>query len=60
MIERALAWEQTKILPTGEISSEGNTRSAGQETDRSDKVKQVDYRSTIRGFAYWTSVTGEP
>ncbi|WP_017316206.1 hypothetical protein [Mastigocladopsis repens] len=59
MIDKALSWEKTKILPSGEISSEGNTRTAGQETGRSRKVKKVDFKSAIRGFAYWASVTGD-
>ncbi len=58
MINRALAWEQTRILPTGEINSEGNTRTAGQETGRSGKVKKIDTNAVIRGFDYWASVTG--
>lgn len=58
MIERALDWQETRILPTGEISSEGNTRTAGQERGRSGKVKKVTYNLVIRGFAYWGAVTG--
>ncbi len=60
MIDKALAWEQTRILPTGEISSEGNRRTGGQERGRSGKVKTVDYKQALRGFAYWASVTGDP
>ena len=60
MIDKGLTWEQTMILPTGEISREGNTRSGGQETARSGKVKQVDYKNAIRGFAAWASLTGNP
>lgn len=59
MIERAMAWQQTRILPTGEISSDGNSRTAGQEQGRAGRVKKVDYRPAIRGFAYWASVTGD-
>lgn len=59
MIDKALLWEQTRILPTGEISAEGNTRTAGQERGRTGKVKHPDNRLAIRGFAYWASVTGD-
>ncbi len=59
MIDRALAWEQTRILPSGAISTKGNTRTAGQEKRRGGKAKTVSYKSTIRGFAYWASVTGD-
>ena len=60
MIDKGLAWEQTRMLPTGEISREGNTRTGGQEKGRTGKIKKVDYRSAVRGFAYWASVTGDP
>ena len=59
MIDKALAWEQTRILPSGAISTKGNTRTAGQERRRGGKAKTVSYKSTIRGFAYWASVTGD-
>lgn len=59
MINKALVWEQTRILPTGKISSYGNTRTAGQEQRRNGEVKMVDHRIVFRGFAYWASVTGD-
>ncbi|GAP93818.1 hypothetical protein [Leptolyngbya sp. NIES-2104] len=59
MINRGLAWERSRILPTGEISSDGNQRTAGQERTRVGAVKEVSHRSVIRGFAYWASVTGD-
>ncbi|GET43231.1 hypothetical protein [Microseira wollei] len=59
MINKALTWAQTRILPTGEINSEGNTRTGGQETRRTGEVKQVDPRIVYRGFAYWASATGD-
>jgi hypothetical protein len=59
MIDQALSWQKTRILPTGKISTNGNTRTAGQERGRSGKVKKVSYNSAIRGFAYWASVTGD-
>ncbi|MFB2897430.1 hypothetical protein ACE1CI_31315 [Aerosakkonemataceae cyanobacterium BLCC-F50] len=59
MINKALIWEETRILPSGEISSEGNTRTAGQERRRNGQIKKVDRWTAIWGFAYWASVTGE-
>jgi hypothetical protein len=59
MINKALLWEKQRILPSGEIDSEGNSRTAGQERGRMGKVKHVDYSAVIRGFAYWASVTGD-
>jgi len=57
MIEKALAWVEKRILTTGEISTEGNTRSAGQESGRAGETKKIDYKTAIRGFAYWAAVT---
>ncbi|MBV9389780.1 MAG: hypothetical protein JOZ78_25435 [Chroococcidiopsidaceae cyanobacterium CP_BM_ER_R8_30] len=59
MINRALSWEETRITPLGKIRNDGNTRTAGQETTRSGKVKKVSYRSVFRGFADWASLTGD-
>jgi hypothetical protein len=53
MINRALIWEETRILRTGEISTIGNTRTAGQERNRYGKVKKVGPDVQIRAFAYW-------
>lgn len=58
MIDKSLVWQQTRMLPSGEISTEGNTRTGGQEKGRSDKVKGIDRKSALRSFAYWASVTG--
>ncbi|MGK7878194.1 MAG: hypothetical protein AB4426_34280 [Xenococcaceae cyanobacterium] len=60
MIEGALAWEESRILPSGEISSQGNTRTGGQESVRIGQVKKINQREVLRGFAYWASVTGNP
>lgn len=57
MVEKALAWVEKRVLVTGEISTEGNTRSAGQESGRAGVIKKIDYKTAIRGFAYWAAVT---
>lgn len=60
MVNKALAWEQTRILPTGEISSEGNSRTAGQETGTLGKVKRIDHKAVFLGFAYWSLMNNNP
>ena len=58
MINQALQWEESLILTTGEISTEGNTRTGnGQELTRSGQAKQVNHREVVYGFAYWASMT---
>ncbi|PSB48495.1 hypothetical protein C7B80_05410 [Cyanosarcina cf. burmensis CCALA 770] len=58
MINRALTWEQARILSTGEISSQGNTRTGGEEKSRTGRTKDISSRAVLRGFAYWGAVTG--
>jgi hypothetical protein len=58
MINKGLAWEKGRILPSGEINAAGNTRT-GVVTDvtRTGQIKLIDHRSVIRGFGYWASAT---
>ena len=60
MIGRALNWEALRVLPTGQVTAEGNTRTAGQERGRSGAIKGVAYSRVIRGFAAWATLTGDP
>ncbi|MGH2345532.1 MAG: hypothetical protein ACRDG4_09930, partial [Chloroflexota bacterium] len=60
MIDRALTWEATRTLPSGEVTARGNTRTAGQEKARDGVVKGVAYSRVIRGFATWAALTGDP
>ena len=59
MINRAINWEQSRVLANGEISSEGNTRTSGQEILRTGQAKKINHREIMRGFAYWASVSRE-
>ena len=60
MINNGLEWEKGRILPTGEISSVGNTRTgSAQEVRRDGSIKLISHRSVFRGFAYWASLTGD-
>lgn len=60
MIERALAWEATRVQSSGEVSTQGNSRTAGQETARDGIVKGVAYSRVIRGFGTWAALAGDP
>lgn len=53
MIARNLAWEQTRVLPSGEVRRDGNTRTNGQEVDRHGKVKSIAYNSVVEAFGFW-------
>jgi PKD repeat protein len=58
MIDKGLAWEQGRILSTGEISTAGNSRVGTAETGPSGTLKTVDWRKAVTAFAYWYQVTG--
>lgn len=59
MINKGLAWEKGRILPTGEIDTTGNTRTGPGAIDfnRTGSLKPVDNRFVLRGFGYWASAT---
>jgi len=56
----AMDWQLTRILPNGEISTEGNTRVyAGGESFLGNE-KAVDVEKTIRALKYFASLTDNP
>jgi hypothetical protein len=59
MVERGLPWEESRILPSGAINTEGDTR-VGKEPARDGRMKRVDRNMVIDAFASWSSITGEP
>lgn len=60
MIEKGLQWEATRIFSNGKLNTNGNTRTAGQETGRDGvKVKTPAYKSIAAGFLYWGIVKND-
>ncbi|MEM7064808.1 MAG: hypothetical protein AAF572_16820 [Cyanobacteria bacterium P01_B01_bin.77] len=59
MLDQALLWEDSVILETGAINSDGNTRTEGVALTRAGEIKQINHREIIYGFAYWFSMTDE-
>jgi len=59
MLSKALMWEESRILETGEVSAEGNTRTGGQEVTRIGEEKHINHREIIHGFSYAASLTGD-
>ncbi|HWD64967.1 MAG TPA: hypothetical protein VG405_07310 [Solirubrobacteraceae bacterium] len=51
-IARGLAWERTRILPSGEVSTVGNTRANGVMHDHNG-VKRVVYPMVATALAWW-------
>jgi hypothetical protein len=51
-IARGLAWERTRILASGEVSTVGNTRANGVMRDHNGP-KRVVYHMVARALAWW-------
>jgi hypothetical protein len=50
----AMAWERTRILPTGEIMADNNTRTGvGKEANKSGVPKGINYGEVIQTFCYY-------
>ena len=61
MLERAARWEASRVLANGEVSTEGNSRVGGAQTEkgRSGKEKTVAYGLVYRAFFYWAVISGD-
>jgi PKD repeat protein len=57
MINNGLAWEQTMILTSGQVSTVGDTRT-GIELTRSGAIKGVNWGDVLDAFGYWSAKTG--
>lgn len=56
---RAATWQETRILATGEISTEGNTRVYPGGESFLGQEKEVDAEKTIKAFYYFSVLTGK-
>jgi hypothetical protein len=50
---KAMAWERTRIKPTGEVEVKGNTRTGVGKEVYMGKPKHVNYREVILAFCYF-------
>ena len=58
-MEKAAAWEKTRVNPTsGVISEEGNTRTGSgcKEVGPSGKCKDINYPEVSLAFAFWAAI----
>lgn len=58
MLNKALAWQQSRILPHGEVNCDGNART-GVEKGPSGTVKTVEWKSAITAFSRNFQTTGD-
>lgn len=59
-IERGIRWELNHILPTGEVSTKGNTRVHPGGEKYFGKEKSLDYTQLIIALNYYSKLSGDP
>lgn len=61
MLEKAVHWEASRVSAEGEVSTEGNTRVGGEQTEngRSGKPKTIAVGTVYRVFYYWSRISGD-
>jgi len=59
-IKESMAWEKTRILPSGEVNVEGNTRTGSCQEQVLGECKQVDYPSVALSFHYYAKMFNDP
>jgi hypothetical protein len=57
---RAMAWERTRILPTGEVEVSGNTRTGLGQEHMMGHVKEVNYHEVVLALCYFGMVHDDP
>lgn len=58
-IKKGVEWEATRVLPSGEISTEGNSRVFPGGGTFLGKKKEVDTKGAVLMFRYFTAMTGD-
>lgn len=58
-ISRGIAWENTRVAPSGEILSDGNSRTAGQEVTLSGDTKGINYPEVAMAYLYASKILGD-
>ena len=58
-LDKGVRWLAGRVDQNGEISSEGNTRSGGEEKNRDGTPKGVNYTWAVRTFADWGFISGD-
>jgi hypothetical protein len=59
MLNRAEAWEESRVLPDGVVNSQGNSRTGScQETGPNGNCKDIDYPYVFASFYHWSLIRG--
>jgi hypothetical protein len=59
-IEKGINWQLTRIAPSGEVLTQGNTRilPSGEQYALTGTVKKVDYKEVVLALDYYAKLTG--
>ncbi len=57
---KAMAWERTRVRPTGEVEVKGNTRTGVGKEVYMGKPKEVNYREVALAFCYFGMIHDTP
>jgi hypothetical protein len=60
-IEKSAAWQLSRIAPSGEVLTEGNTRikPIGEQYTLTGTVKKVDYKEVVLALDYYAKLSGD-
>jgi hypothetical protein len=58
-LDKGVRWLARRVDQNGDVSSEGNTRSGGEEKNRDGTPKGVNYTWVVRTFADWALISGD-
>jgi hypothetical protein len=59
-IDQSMQWQLSRILPSGQVSTIGNTRVYVGGEKYFEKAKRVDYNSLCIALNYYASLSGKP
>jgi hypothetical protein len=59
-LSRAMVWERTRVLPTGEVKVQGNTRTGVGKEVYLGHPKEVNYREVVLAFCYFGMIHDNP
>jgi hypothetical protein len=59
-IDQSMQWQLSRILPSGQVSTVGNTRVYAGGEKYFEKAKSVDYNSLCIALNYYAGLSGKP
>jgi hypothetical protein len=54
-----IKWEKSRILPSGRINAENNTRRVQTYSTFSGRINDINYSEIVKAFLFYTQFTGD-